>query len=395
LLDALEPVRGTTLIVAAADHGEAFGEHGEIGHSIFVYDTTLRVPLIVAGPGVSAGRTIDGRVSLIDVAPTVVHQLGLTRFDADGIDLSSALTGSPLPDRDLYAETFAPLLDFGWSPLHVVRSRQWKYIEAPRPELYDINRDPNEDHDLSQTEQVTVAAFHDRVARQSTTTLQGSATIDADAKARLQALGYLSGNPGPTQTNRADPKDKKEEAARLAEVTSGELTGKALERALRAILATDPKNPQANLRLGYVLLESNRCHDAIPRFQSAVAAHVPSADAHLGLAACEVSERRFDAAAATLREADRIEPDNPLVSANLGIVLSDGGRPADAIAPLQHALTIDPDLHQARFNLAIAFARLGRRGEAATTAEELLRRLPTDAPQRGEVERLIRATKNH
>jgi arylsulfatase A-like enzyme/Tfp pilus assembly protein PilF len=394
LLDALEPVRGSTLIVAAADHGEAFGEHGEIGHSIFVYDTTLRVPLIVAGPGVSAGRTIDGRVSLIDVAPTVVHQLGLTRFDADGLDLSSALTGSTVPDRDLYAETFAPLLDFGWSPLHVVRSRQWKYIEAPRPELYDINRDPNEDHDLSQTERVTAAAFHDRVARQSTTTLQGSTAIDAEARARLQALGYLSGNPGPPQTNRADPKDKKEEAARLAEVTSGELTGKAHERALRAILATDPENPQANLRLGYVLLESNRCHDAIPRFQSAVAAHVPSADAHLGLAACEASERRFDAAAATLRAADRMEPDNPVVSANLGIVLSDGGHPADAIAPLQRALTIDPDLHQARFNLAIAFARLGRRGEAATTAEELLRRLPPDAPQRGEVERLIRATKN-
>ncbi len=394
LLDALEPVRASTLIVAAADHGEAFGEHGEIGHSIFVYDTTLRVPLIVAGPGVSAGRTIDGRVSLIDVAPTVVHQLGLTRFDADGIDLSSALTGSPVPDRDLYAETFAPLLDFGWSPLHVVRSRRWKYIEAPRPELYDINRDPNEDHDLSQTERITAAAFHDRVARQSTTTLQGSAAIDAEARARLQALGYSSGNPGPPQTNRADPKDKKVEAARLAEVTSGELTGKAHERALRAILATDPENPQANLRLGYVLLESNRCHDAIPRFQSAVAAHAPSADAHLGLAACEVSERRFDAAATTLRAADRMEPDNPVVSANLGIVLSDGGHPDDAIAPLQRALTIDPDLHQARFNLAIAFARLGRRGEAATTAEELLRRLPPDAPQRGEVERLIRATKN-
>ena len=394
LLEALEPVRGSTLVVASADHGEAFGEHGEIGHSIFVYDTTLRVPLIATGPGVSAGHTIDGRVSLIDVAPTVIHQLGLARFDADGIDLGSAFTGSPVPDRDLYAETFAPLLDFGWSPLHAVRSRQWKYIEAPHPELYDISRDPNEDHDLSQSERITTAQLHDRVGRQSATTLQAS-TIDAEARARLQALGYLSGTPGPAQTNRADPKDKKVEAARLAEVTSGELTGQELERALRAILSTDPGNPQANLRLGYVLLESNRCHDAIPRFQSAVAAHLPSADAHLGLAACEASERRFDAAAATLREADRIEPGNPLVSANLGIVLSDGGRPADAIAPLQRALTVDPDLHQARFNLAIAFARLGRPGEAATTAEDLLRRLPADAPQRGEVERLIRATKNH
>ncbi len=394
LLDALEPVRGSTLIVATADHGEAFGEHGEVGHSIFLYDTTLRVPLIMAGPGVTGGRMIDGRVALIDVAPTVTHALGLARFDADGIDLGSALTGSPVPERDLYAESFAPLLDFGWSPLHALRSRQWKYIEAPRPELYDLTHDPNEEQDLSRTEQVNAAELHDRLARQSTTSLETAATIDPDARARLQALGYSSGTGSTTRGNRADPKDRKQEAARLAQVTSGELVGADLERALRAILADDPGNPQANLRLGYVLADSNRCVDAEPRFRAAIAAHLPSADAHLGIAGCQVSARRFDAAGATLRDAERVEPGNPVVAANLGIVLSDGGHPAEAIAPLQRALAADPDLHQARFNLAIAFARLGRRKEAAATAEELLGRLPTDAPQRGEVERLIRATQD-
>src|SRR6185295_6587745 len=222
-----------------------------------------------------------------------------------------------------------PLLDFGWSPLRAVRSRQWKYIDAPHPELYDITRDPNEDHDLNQAEPVRAAELHDRVARQSTTALQASAPIDAEARARLQALGYLSGT-GPTQNSRPDPKDKREAAARLAQITSGELTGNELERALRAILSADPDNPQANLRLGYVLLDANRCRDAVPRFRSAVGAHLPSADAHLGLAACEVLERRFDAAAATLRDAERVEPGNPVVAANLGIALSDGGHPADA-----------------------------------------------------------------
>ena len=104
--------------------------------------------------------------------------------------------------------------------------------------------------------------------------------------------------------------------------------------------------------------------------------------------------RRFDSAAGTLRDAERIEPGNPVVAANLGMVLSDGGHPADALVPLQRALTLDPDLHQARFSLAIAYARAGRRAEAASTAEDLLRRLPADAPQRSEVERLIKATKN-
>ena len=394
LVDALAARRDQTLIVAAADHGEAFGEHGEIGHSIFVYDTTLRVPLIFSGPGISAGRSIADRTALIDVAPTVMPMLGLTPFDNDGIDLGPAFQGTSLPPRELYAESFAPLLDFGWSPLHAVRSDRWKYIEAPKPELFDIVRDPQEEHDLSRSEAPTMAALHDRIARRAASSLPTDADIDPDARARLQALGYAAGSGNVASGNRADPKDRKEEAARLAQVTSGELLGPSLERALRAILASDPANPQANLRLGYVLLDTNRCREAIPRFRSAISAHLPSADAHLGLAGCQSSERQFDAAAATLRDAERVEPDNPVVAANLGLVLSDGGHPNEAIAPLQRALTLDPELHQARFGLAIAFARSGRLAEAASTAQDLLNRLPADAPQRSEVERLIKETKH-
>ena len=393
VIDALAPVRNDTLIVVAADHGEAFGEHGEIGHSIFIYDTTLRVPLVITGPGVPAGRTVGDRVALVDIAPTVTGMLSVAQFDADGIDIRPAFNGTALPSRALYAESFAPLLDFGWSPLHSLRSDRWKYIDAPKPELFDITRDPTEEHDLSGAESQRVAEFRDATARRAGPTTLDTSSIDPEAKARLQALGYAGGSATPLRGKRADPKDRKDEAARLAQVTSGELAGKDLERALRALLRSDPANPQANLRLGYVLLESNRCKEAIPRFRAAIAAHLPSADAHLGLAGCQVAERQFDSASATLRDAERIEPGNPVVMANLGLVLSDSGHPAEAVEPLQRALTIDPDLHQARFGLAIAFARAGRRADAASTAEELLRRLPPDAPQRPEVERLIRETR--
>ena len=393
LIDALAPVRNDTVIVVAADHGEAFGEHGEIGHSIFIYDTTLRVPLVITGPGVSAGRTVGDRVALVDIAPTVTGMLGVARFDADGIDIRPSFYGTALPNRALYAESFAPLLDFGWSPLHSLRSDRWKYIDAPKSELFDITRDPTEEHDLSGAESQRIAEFRDATARLAGPTTLDTSSIDPEAKARLQALGYAGGSATPLRGKRADPKDRKEEAARLAQVTSGELAGKDLERALRALLRSDPANPQANLRLGYVLLESDRCKEAIPRFRAAITAHLPSADAHLGLAGCQVAERQFDSASATLRDAERIEPGNPVVMANLGLVLSDSGHPAEAVEPLQRALTIDPDLHQARFGLAIAFARAGRRADAASTAEELLRRLPPDAPQRPEVERLIRETR--
>jgi choline-sulfatase len=392
IIEALGTDRSSVLVVVASDHGEAFGEHGEIGHSIFVYDTTLQVPLIMSGAGLPRGKSIADAVALIDVAPTAMRLLGVGPFDADGIDLNDAISGEPLPPRDLFAESFAPLLDFGWSPLHVVRTPQWKYIDAPRPELYDVGRDPDETRDLSQREKPRVAEMHARIVARAGAS-QGSATsIDPDARARLQALGYTSG-PGPAPgAVRPDPKDRRDEAARLAQIASGELQGAALERALRRVLASDARNPQANLRLGYALLDSNRCREATAHFRSAIAERSPTADAHLGLAACEMSEQRFDAAASTLRAAERIEPDNPVVIANLGVVLSDGGRPADAVAPLQRALTLDPNLHQARFSLAIAYARAGRRPEATATAEELLRRLPPDAPQRSEVERLIRET---
>ena len=188
---------------------------------------------------------------------------------------------------------------------------------------------------------------------------------------------------------RADPKDRRELAARIAAVASGELRGAELERALLEILRADPTNPQANVRLGYVLLDSGRCADAARHFTRAIDAHLPTADAYLGRAACELAANHIALARQALVAAEAIEPGNPVVDANLGLLLSDHGDPASGIAYLQRSLAIDPDLHQARFGLAIAYARTARRQDAAREAQELLRRLPRDAPQRPEVERLL------
>jgi choline-sulfatase len=409
LLDGLGDRRAQTLIVAAGDHGEAFGEHGEVSHSLFTYDTTLRVPLIISGGGVAPGRHDETPVSLVDVAPTTAFLAGLGRFDSDGRVLptepdsyrrGSGRFGSEGPNgsgRSLYAESFAPLLDFGWSPLRTIRTGDWKFIAAPTPELYDLANDPGETRNVAAEQPARVAELTRQVDAISTADLAPpgdapEAKADREAAARLQALGYVSGRSG-RGGDRADPKDRKAIAARFAEVASGELHGTALERALREILRADPGNPQANLRLGYVLLNAGRCADAIPHFTAAIAAHLPSADAHLGRAACETAAKHAAAAERTLTEAQQIEPDNAVVSANLGLVLSDNGRPAAAIPHLQRSLTLDPDLHQARFGLALAYARSGRRAEAAKEAQELLRRLPPGAPQRPEVERLLAAVK--
>ena len=395
LLAGLGFDRAQTLFVVTADHGEAFGEHGEISHSVFTYDTTLRVPLILSGAGIAAGQVLRQPVSLVDVAPTIAAWAGLGGFDSDGAALlpaPNAQRASP-GSRALYAESFAPLLDFGWAPLRTNRRGAWKYIAAPTPELYDVEQDPGETRNVAAAHGATVAELARQVDAISTAALPASpSAADPEARARLQALGYAAGR-GDSGGPRPDPKDRRELAAQIARVTSGEVQGAALERALRAILRGDPQNPQANLRLGYVLLESGRCAEAVPRFAAAIAAGVPGSDAHLGRAACEAAAKNPAAAQRTLTAAQAIDPDNAVISANLGLVLSDAGQAAGAIPHLQRALSLDPDLHQARFGLAIAYAETKRRSEAAAEAQELLRRLPPGAPQRPEVERLLAAVR--
>lgn len=390
LLAALGPARSETLIVLAADHGEAFGEHGEIGHSLFVYDTTLRVPLVLAGPGM-APRVIDSPVSLVDVAPTVLARLGVVAPESDGVDLSSALAGGAVPARALYAESFAPRFDFGWSALRAIRADGLKLIAAPRPELYDLAADPGETRDVASERTDAARRLTAQVEQRSPADLVAAAAPPSDATRRLQALGYLASAAKPAAGPRADPKDRRELAAQIARVTSEEVTGAALEPALRAILRSDPGNPQMETRLGFVLAGSNRCAEAERRFTTAIAAGMPSADPYLGLAGCLAARRRTAEALDVLARAEAIEPGNPVVLANRGVLLSDSGRAAEAIPVLEQAVAIDPAFLEARFNLAVALARTGQREAAASAAQALLGRMPESAPQRAEVLRLIQA----
>ena len=217
------------------------------------------------------------------------------------------------------------------------------------------------------------------------------ATAERTAAERLRALGYSSGSRQTTPDGRMDPKDGRELAGRIAQVTSGELTGAALVSALEAIVRDDPRNGQAHLRLGYARLQAGDCPRAVPDFRAALDAGLSSADAYLGLATCLGQARDLDGAERALTEARRLEPDNPAVRANFGILRAARGDTAGAIRDLQDALTADPNFHEARFNLALVFARAGRRTEAAAVARELLSRLPPGAPQRSEVGRLLQA----
>jgi len=391
LIGALGPARGDTLIVATADHGEAFGEHGEYAHSIFVYDTTLRVPLVMGGPGIAPGTHVADPVTLADLAPTVVHLLGAAMKDVDGIDVSPAFGGAALPRRELYAESFAPLFEFGWAPLRAIRSGAWKFIAAPKPELYDVERDAREERNVVAAQPVVARDLEGRAGRYSPAQLPLTRVIDASGLDRLRALGYANGPRHGDDAGRVDPKDRRDIAARIAQVTSGELSGAALVSALEQILQVDASNSQAHLRLGSARLQAGDCARAEQEFTRAISGGLPTADAHLGLATCLGRRNDLAGAERALAAARQREPGNPVVTANLGVLQGAKGDLPGAIRSLEAALAADSTLDEARFNLALAYARAGRRSDAAAAARELLSRLPADAPQRSEVQRLLRA----
>jgi len=353
---------------------------------------------MMSGPGVTAGVRVSDPVTLADVAPTVMRRLGFeTMKDVDGIDVSPAFAGTKLPSRELYAESFAPLVEFGWAPLRALRTGARKLIASPKPELFDVAGDPGDTKNLAGEQANTARELEARVNRYSGSDLPSAAAMDRDAAERLRALGYASGSHSATSnlqtamSGRPDPKDRKELAGRIAQVTSGELSGAALIAALEGIAREDPRNGQVQLRLGYARLESGDCARAEPAFHAAAASGLPSADIYLGLAACQGRRGDLGGAEQALAEARRIEPDNPAVLANAGLLQASKGDFPAAIQSLAAAIARDPAMHEARFNLALVYAKAGRRADAAATARELLARLPATAPQRPEVERLLKA----
>jgi choline-sulfatase len=199
-----------TLIVVAGDHGESLGDHGELEHGIFLYESTLHVPLIMRVPGV-APRRLGAITSLVDVMPTVLGLLRLPGPPVDGLDLTPALGGAGEPtDRLVYSESLFPER-FGWSALRAVRDGRFKLIDAPRPELYDLETDPFEERNLYTPGSATATALARRLeAFDALQGVPGSGPTDrvsADVRARLRTLGYIGGDARSAGSTRRDPKD--------------------------------------------------------------------------------------------------------------------------------------------------------------------------------------------
>ena len=350
-VDAAAGPGGAAWIVVG-DHGEALsGEHGEQSHGTWVYDPTMRIPLIVRGPRPGPGRVESAQtVSNVDTMPTALALLGLDPVpDLDGLDLSPALVG-PAPTRPpVYMESEAPLRRFGFHPELAAAEGPHKLLATPAPRLFDVQADPGETTDLRGAHPAVAARLQATVdAAQARRVTRAGLAAGPELTARLAALGYVAGAADTPQGFAGLP-DAKEQQAFVARVESA--------RALQA-------DPTA----------------AIAAWQAILDDQPALGEARLALAALLLRTGQGAAAEAVLREGVVQRPDSALMRAQLAEVVSMAGRPEEALALLEsvHAQVPGDDL--ARVGILRALAALGRPGEARARGLAWLQETPDRRP---------------
>ena len=381
LLDALanDGRLENTLVVAVADHGEMLGEHGEVTHGFFIYDAAVRVPLIIAGPGIPAAEVHD-QVRLVDVMPTVLARLGIeVPADVQGVDLMPLARGESL---GLYAhsESWYPRYHYGWSELQSIQDGRYKLIRAPRPELYDLQNDPRELDNLAGRQAERVRDLERRLARllrdvTSEAAERGPQPIDSETAARLEALGYLGSATSRRRDDddrpRGDPKDKIGLYNLMKQATSASALGRPDEALakIRQALAEDPEIVEAHMLLGNFLRKENRWEEALEAYKAALALDPEHDEALYTLALAYKETERLDEALAGFERAADLDPKNGKVIWQVADVHMRQGRFAEAEAGLLRAL--DLDLDKPRFLAKLGECHL-ETGRAAEAEERLL-----------------------
>jgi arylsulfatase A-like enzyme/Flp pilus assembly protein TadD len=436
LLEALASrgLTSETVVVVVGDHGEGLGDHGEVTHGMLAYDSTLRVPLILAGPGAKP-EVVTKPFSLVNLAPLLLSRAGVP----DPSRPSSS-------DRmEIYAETRYPR-EAGWHPLTVLADDRWKLIRSSESELYDLSVDPAETQNVASDHTGTVQAMTTRLQQFEKAGSGTDAPVSAEAAERLRALGYVSASPSPGKGDSgANPATAIDAWNRFEAVLSlvnagraqealGELQalsekfpdatvfqttyGRALKDAGRATdavavyrravertqdaglfhdlavaaraagnaeealkaeeaaLALEAKNPLALNGLGLLHAEAGRAQEAAAAFEQATAldASNPSYWTNLGNARRELSD--VAGAEAAYRRALDVDSNYPDAANGFGVLLVQGGKPGDAIPWLERAVAQSPDFYEAKLNLGIALQESGERDRAASVYREIVERAP-------------------
>jgi choline-sulfatase len=377
----------STIVAVIGDHGESLGEHGEDTHAVFVYEATLRIPMIIAWRGrLPAGRRVPSLVRGIDLAPTLLDLADRPPLTgAHGRTLMPLVRGTAGDAPSAYAESYFPLLYMNWAPLRSIRDGRWKFIDAPTPELYDLQRDAGEQTNLAEREPARAAAL-----RRGLDALTGGEpgamsrrTIDTETAAKLAALGYVgSAGSGVTPVSaegRPDPKQMIGLFNRLRRANAAAQDGRFGEAAAiaRDALRQDPRNAFATIVLANAELELGRYREAIASFRAYLDLVPESADAHHRIAICYARLGDADEALNEDEAALAIDPRSGDARMLRGGLLAARGRTGEAMQELRAAVEINPGNAAFRVGLARVLVRSGQ----LDAAERELRRALQLQPQ--------------
>jgi arylsulfatase A-like enzyme/Flp pilus assembly protein TadD len=338
-----------TIVVLTADHGESLGDHGESTHAYFVYDATTHVPFVVRTPwGIRGRRSVQA--SGIDLMPTVLDLLGLPpQPGIDGRSLAREMLdpAATSTDRVAYSETYFPRYHFGWQHLRAVRSRAYKYIDAPEPELYDLAQDPGETKNIYRGFSARAESLRlrlEELTKQESGKAPERRSLDPETLQRLAALGYV---------------------------------GNVIDVDASAVLP-DPKQKLplfAMMNAAKQLAQDDRLDDGVARMREVLRRDPKIMDAQITLGNWLLRLRKPDEAAEAFKQALALKPDDDIALGNLASVLMAHGKQQDALAALEvfrSALRVNPKNPQSWFQLATLYLDMGRLDEARSSFGDAL-----------------------
>ncbi len=372
----------STLVVVTGDHGEGLGEHGESTHGLFLYDSTMHVPLIVSLPGDLAPRTVAGPVGLVDLHPTIVELCGGESSSlVEGRSLVGALRGNPRAAGPILAESEYSLRSFGWAPLSSLHMGSKKLIEAPRPEVFDTDIDPGELTDLSATSPSVLLALRGELASFRAGLAQREPegiALDERSSSNLAALGYVEGANELATEDLEDLRDPKD----VRHVYSGTMRAKALHDQgkhqevvdlLAPLLVDSPESDEvwslmaaSQLALGHHA-EAREAYEKSLRVRPDVPGRLTAlAEALIGLEELEEAHE-------VLVRAEAVAGDDAQIQSRLGLVLARQGHLTEAEAHFRKQAKLAPESANAPVNLANCLFAQSRFDEGLESLAEALR----------------------
>lgn len=391
------------LIIIVGDHGEALGEHEEETHGIFLYESVLKVPLIIKKTNENKKIVIKEPVLLVDIFPTILDFLKLDLpKNIDGISLFEKIT-----KRNFYFETFLPSESFGWATPFGIINENFKFIYLPKKELYDLNSDPEEKNNLFEKKKEKANQLLRSLKKEYEIEYKRefSKSITPKEAKELEALGYLSGSK-PNQMK--DPKDliwiikAMEEAKKFSEEKKYE----EAEEIYKKILNVNPENYPVLIQYGTLFREKKQLEEAIKTFQKAIILNPEFAHAHFNIGTIYYEKKDFKKAEEKFLKLLELIPSfnepyyyliriyltkNDLNSAENILKKAEKNINKDsnyyffeglfwvqkedfkkAIFFLEKTIKMDPNYFDAKFNLAQAYYRIGNVKESLKNYEESL-----------------------